>query len=83
MLLIDDLAAAPFRGLMWVFQEIANAVDHAHSEQADAVTAELQELYRRLERGEIDEATFDAREEELLEALDQLNADEPDETDEP
>lgn len=72
MLLVDDIAAAPVRGLMWVFQEIANAVDRARSEDGDAITLELQELYRQLERGDIDEETFDAREEELLDELDRI-----------
>jgi len=40
--------------------------------QREAITTALSELYMELETGRIDEAEFDAREAELLDALDRL-----------
>lgn len=77
MLVVDDLAGAPFRGLWWVFKEVANAVDRARTDDADGLMAQLQELYRQLEQGELDEATFDEKEAALLDALDALDTAEP------
>lgn len=72
MIVVDDLALFPAKGLFWVFREIANAVDRAGQDEADAITAQLQELYRQLEEGVIDEDTFDDLEAELLDRLDAL-----------
>ncbi len=70
MLLIDDLLAAPWRGLVFVLREIEKA---AREEQAAAerrVLGELAELHRRLDQGEISDAQFEAAEQVLLDRLD-------------
>ncbi|WP_089729607.1 gas vesicle protein GvpG [Candidatus Thiosymbion oneisti] len=72
MLIIDDLLLAPFKGLYWIGKEIHKAVLTEQVSQREAITTALSELYMELETGRIDEAEFDAREAELLDALDRL-----------
>lgn len=72
MLLIDDLLAAPMRGLMFVLEKIDEAARQEREAEERAVMAELSELYRALETGVLTEAEFDAREEKLLKRLDEL-----------
>lgn len=72
MLLVDDLLAAPFRGLMFVLREIDKAVQAERAAENRAAMAELSELHRALDRGQVTEAEFDAREQVLLQRLDSL-----------
>ncbi|HCF56770.1 MAG TPA: gas vesicle protein GvpG [Myxococcales bacterium] len=72
MLIIDDLIAAPFKGVWWVFKKIHQAtMDELESRQRQT-RSELSELYMQLETGRITEAEFDAREKELLDRLDEI-----------
>ena len=73
MFLIDDLLMSPFKGFMWIVKEIHNAAMQEVSAETDRLTRELGELYTRLERGEIDDDTFDQCEEEILDRLDELH----------
>jgi len=70
MLIIDDLLTSPFRGLFWIFKEVYNAAQEEQAGASEAITAELSELYMRLETGQITEKEFDAREKILLDRLD-------------
>jgi len=72
MFIVDDLLLAPFKGLYWIGKEIHEAVLTEQVSQREAITTALSELYMELETGRIDEAEFDARETELLDALDRL-----------
>jgi hypothetical protein len=72
MLLVDDVLLFPFKGLMWVFEEIYEAAEQDRREEGERITHELQELYAMLESGEIDDAEFDRREVELLDRLDRF-----------
>ncbi|MBO0797317.1 MAG: gas vesicle protein GvpG [Blastocatellia bacterium] len=72
MLLVDDILLSPFTGLLWVFREIYKAAEQEMVNEAEAITAELGELYMMLETGRITEAEFDEREKALLDRLDQL-----------
>ena len=62
------LPLAPARGLVWVFEQV---VDEAEAQLHDParIRAELAEAEAALERGEMDEATYEALERELLERL--------------
>ncbi len=62
------LPLAPVRGLAWVFEQV---VDEAEAQLHDPVRirAELAEAEAALERGEIDEPTYEAMERELLDRL--------------
>lgn len=76
MLLIDDLLTAPFRGLLWIFQEVADAAEQELEAEADRIKDDLRDLYMMLETGQITEDEFDAQEQELLDRLDELEEDE-------
>lgn len=72
MLLVDDLIAAPFKGLFWVFRKIHQAtVDELEARQQQT-RGELTELYMQLETGRITEGEFDAREKVLLDRLEEV-----------
>jgi gas vesicle protein GvpG len=78
MLLIDDLLAAPLRGLLFVLREIANAVAAERAAEEQGLMAELGTLHRRLDAGEIAEAEFEAAESRLLERLECLRTERAD-----
>lgn len=73
MLIVDDILLAPFRGLLWIFQEINNAAEQELVNEADNITAQLSELYLRLESGSISEEEFDEQEKVLLDRLEELD----------
>ena len=73
MLLIDDLLAAPFRGLMFILREINNAVKAEQEAEERRMMSELAGLNRRLDEGQITEAEFEAEEQALLSRLDRLH----------
>lgn len=62
------LPLAPVRGVVWVARRIDDAATAELSDPA-AIRAELAELQRALDEGEIDEDTYDRREDELLDRL--------------
>ncbi len=74
MLLIDDLILAPGRFLIWVARQVHEAAGKEFGQEAERITAELGELHRRLESGAVEEHEFAARERELLDRLDELEA---------
>jgi len=76
MLIVDDLLAAPFRGLLWVMKEIVEAAEQESEAEADQIRDELRELYMLLETGQISEDEFDEQEGPLLDRLDELEGDE-------
>ena len=69
MVLVDDLLMFPMRSVLWIFREIGNAAQEEIVHEADSITAELSNLYMRLETGRISEAEFAAEEKTLLERL--------------
>jgi hypothetical protein len=62
------LPLAPVRGLAWVFEQV---VDEAEAQLHDPARsrAELADAEAALERGEIEEETYEAMERELLDRL--------------
>jgi hypothetical protein len=74
VLLVDDLLAAPVKGILWIFKEIQKAATEEQRQRRDQIMAALSALYVSLEQGQIDDETFDAREQALLDELDALDA---------
>lgn len=72
MLIVDDILAAPFKGLFWIFNEIRNAALEEQVEEADRITAQLSELYMMLETRQMTEEEFEAAEKALLDRLDTI-----------
>ncbi len=66
------LVTAPFRGLLWVFEEIADRAEKELYDE-DAVKTELMEIYRKLEAGSLTEDDFNRREAELVERLQRID----------
>ncbi|MFE7775225.1 gas vesicle protein GvpG [Streptomyces sp. NPDC057445] len=66
------LPAAPVRGTLWVLRQVADEAERQYYDPS-AVTRELALLEEQLEAGEIDEAEFDRREDELLDRLEKGN----------
>lgn len=74
MLLVDDLLTAPVKGLLWIFEEIHKAADADQRARRDEIMAELSALYIALEQGKLTDEAFEAREQSLLDELDELDA---------
>ncbi len=72
MLIVDDILTAPFRGLLWIFQEVAEAAAKEQEAEGDQIRDRLRELYMLLDTGEITEDEFDAEEGGLLDRLDEI-----------
>jgi hypothetical protein len=72
MVLVDDLLTFPIRSLFWIFREIHNAAQEELANETESVTAELSNLYMRLETGKISEEEFAGEEKILLERLDRM-----------
>ena len=75
MLVVDDILLFPVRGLLFIFKEIRRAAQEEFASEAEAIRAELSELYMMLETGRITEEEFNARERELLGRLEELEGD--------
>ncbi len=72
MVLVDDLLTFPIRSLFWIFREIHNAAQQELANESESITAELSDLYMRLETGKISEEEFAGEEKGLLERLDRM-----------
>ncbi|MFD9214980.1 gas vesicle protein GvpG [Streptomyces sp. NPDC059544] len=70
---IVTLPLAPVRGVVWVMDRVLEAAENEYYDP-EPVQRELAELEARLLSGEIDEETFDRREDELLEQLEEIRA---------
>jgi hypothetical protein len=71
--MLGMLLLSPVTSLTFVLREIAQAALDAQEADRRAIMAELQELHRLIERGEIPEAEFDTREAALLDRLDAMS----------
>ncbi|MEU3979228.1 gas vesicle protein GvpG [Streptomyces sp. NPDC026672] len=62
------LPLAPVRGSRWVIEQVVHEAERIYYDPT-AIRHELARLEEQLEAGEIDEAEFDSREDELLDRL--------------
>ncbi|GAA1287987.1 MULTISPECIES: gas vesicle protein GvpG [Streptomyces] len=67
------LPLAPVRGVVWTVDRVLEAAEKEYYDPAP-VQADLAELERQLLAGQIDEETFDRREDELLDRLEEFRA---------
>ncbi len=67
------LPLAPVRGAGWVVQQVVRAAEDQYYDPGP-VLRELAELEKALEAGQIDEETFDRREDELLDRLEEIRS---------
>ncbi|MFD5188560.1 gas vesicle protein GvpG [Streptomyces sp. NPDC058357] len=68
---LATLPLAPVRGVTWVMERVIEAAENEYYDPAP-VEQELARLERQLLAGEIDEETFDRREDALLDRLDEI-----------
>jgi len=76
MLLVDDILLFPASGILWIFRAVNQAAQEEMAGEAEALQAELRELYMRLETGMISEDDYDTREKALLDRLENLRPEE-------
>jgi hypothetical protein len=72
MVLVDDLLKLPITGLVWIARQVQNAAQEELANESESVTAELSDLYMKLETGRISEEEFEGEERTLLERLDRM-----------
>ncbi|MFE7393378.1 gas vesicle protein GvpG [Streptomyces sp. NPDC057582] len=70
---IATLPLAPVRGVAWVIERVVETAENQYYDPAP-VERKLAALERALLAGDIDEETFDRREDELLDRLDEIRA---------
>ncbi|AOP47080.1 gas vesicle protein GvpG [Streptomyces lydicus] len=70
---LATLPLAPVRGVAWVMERVVEAAEDEAYDPAP-VEQELARLEEKLLAGEIDEETFDRREDELLDQLEEIRA---------
>jgi len=70
---ILTLPLAPVRGTVWVLERVVETAENEYYDPAP-VERELAALEEALLAGEIDDETFDRREDELLDRLDEIRA---------
>ncbi|MFD4143916.1 MULTISPECIES: gas vesicle protein GvpG [unclassified Streptomyces] len=70
---IVTLPLAPVRGVGWVVERVLEAAEDEYYDPAPVQQA-LASLEAELLAGEIDEETFDRREDELLDRLEEIRA---------
>ena len=61
MLIIDKLLLSPIYATVWAARQIQNTIQQERKAEPAQITAELSELYMRLEAGQISEAELLAR----------------------
>jgi hypothetical protein len=76
MLIIDKLLLSPIYATVWAARQVHSAIQQEREAEPAQITAELSELYMRLEAGQISELEFNAHEKELLDRLDRLQSQE-------
>ncbi|MFE5297759.1 gas vesicle protein GvpG [Streptomyces sp. NPDC056632] len=67
------LPLAPLRGTLWVVDQVLTAAEREYYDP-EPVMRELKDLERRLTSGELDEAEYDRREDELLDRLEEIES---------
>jgi len=72
VLILDDILTAPFKGVLWIVQELVAAAQEEQAAESDRIKDRLRELYMLLETGQMTEAEFDAEESTLLDRLDAI-----------
>lgn len=69
--LLDDILLAPLKGVMFIAEKIKEQAEGEFLNE-EGVRQELRELYLQLEKGQIGEAEFSRREEQLIERLEAI-----------
>ncbi len=76
MFLLDDILLSPVNGFVWLCRQIQTAALKEFEVTAEQISEDLSLLYMMLETEQITIEEFEARETELLDLLDELQAEE-------
>lgn len=74
MFLLDDILLSPVNGFVWLCRQIESAALKEFEVTPEQISEELSLLYMMLETEQITLEEFEARETELLDLLDDLQA---------
>ncbi|HXR07542.1 MAG TPA: gas vesicle protein GvpG [Candidatus Acidoferrum sp.] len=74
MIILDKLLFSPVLAAVWAARQVHRAIQQEQAAEPERITADLGELYMMLETGRLSEAQFNAREKELLDRLDLVQA---------
>ena len=72
MFLLDNILLSPLHGVLWVAREIDKVAQEEQANESASIKADLSGLYLLLEKNQISEEEFDAREKMLLDRLDAI-----------
>jgi len=73
MFLLDNILLSPLHGVLWVAREMDKVAQEELANESGTIKADLSGLYLLLEKGQITEEEFDAREKMLLDRLDAIS----------
>ncbi len=73
MFLLDNILLSPLHGVLWVARELDKVAQEELANESGTIRADLSGLYLLLEKGQITEKEFDAREKVLLDRLDAVS----------
>jgi hypothetical protein len=73
MFLLDNILLSPLHGVLWVARELDKVAQEELANESGTIRADLSGLYLLLEKGQITEEEFDAREKVLLDRLDAIS----------
>lgn len=76
MFLLDDILLSPVNGFVWLCRQIESAALKEFEVTAEQISEDLSLLYMMLETEQITLEEFEERETELLDLLDELQAEE-------
>jgi hypothetical protein len=72
MFLVDDLAIAPAKFVLWIVRQVHEAAKEELGGERQRLSAELSLLHSMLESGRLSEDEFDVREKIVLDRLDAI-----------
>jgi hypothetical protein len=72
MFFIDDILLSPMKGLVAICRNIRETAQQELDDQERAIVADLSELHRLLESGQIGDDEFNGRETDLLDRLEEV-----------
>ena len=76
MFLLDNILLSPLHGIVWVAREVDKVAQEEFANEVETIKADLSGLYLMLEKAQITEELFDAREKMLLDRLDAISNEE-------
>ena len=74
MFIVDNILFSPVKGVLWIMKELHKHVQQEQAAEAERLTARLSELYMLLETGQLTAEEFDEQETQILDRLDEIQA---------